>query len=161
MKSDGVIFLLENSTDYVFLLEQAFRKAQVFNPLRVARYGNEAILYLKGVGIYGDRVHYPVPQLVVLDLAIPDGSGLAVLGWIRRQPEFNAIPIIILVHSTQSKFLQDAFDKGANAYYGKREDLEGLARMIRSVEFTGEHVAKPQGGQAASAKTHARELEPV
>ncbi len=139
MKKDDVIFLLESSTDYLFLLEQSFRKAQVLNPLRIARYGNEAILYLKGVGVYGDRTHYPLPRLVILDLAIPDGSGLAVLGWIRRQSEFNSVPIVILVQSNQNRLLQEALDKGANAYYVKREDFEGLARMIKSIELTSDY----------------------
>src|SRR6187455_1809042 len=128
MKKDGVIFLLENSTDYLFCLDQAFRYAQVINPLRVARYGNEAILYLKGVGIYGDRIHYPLPNLIIIDLAIPDGSGMAVLGWVRRQSEFNKIPVIILVHPSQERYVQDAFDRGANAYYLKRDDLSALAQ---------------------------------
>lgn len=134
MKKDGVIFLLENSTEYLFLLDQGFRRSQIVNPLRVARYGNEAILYLKGVGIYSDRTHYPLPELIIIDLAVPDGSGLAVLGWIRRQTDFNNVPVIILVDPDQNKTLQDAFDRGANAYYIKRNDLDGLARMIRCLE---------------------------
>ncbi|HEX7861881.1 MAG TPA: response regulator [Verrucomicrobiae bacterium] len=138
MKKDGVIFLLENSTDYLFLMDQGFRRSQIVNPLRVARYGNEAILYLKGVGIYSDRTHYPLPGLIIIDLAVPDGSGLAVLGWIRRQEEFNNVPVIILVDPDQNKTLQDAFDRGANAYYIKRNDLDGLARMIRCLETVRE-----------------------
>jgi CheY-like chemotaxis protein len=138
MKKDGVIFLLENSTDYLFCLDQAFRTAEVMNPLRVARYGNEAILYLKGVGIYGDRTHYPLPSLIIIDLAIPDGSGMAVLGWIRRLPGFNEIPVIILVQPAQEKYVQDAFDRGANAYYLKRDDLAALAQMIRALELSRE-----------------------
>jgi CheY-like chemotaxis protein len=135
MNSSGVIFLLENSTDYLFLLDQAFRRAEVNNPLRVARYGNEAILYLKGVGIYADREHYPLPELILIDLAIPDGSGLAVLGWLRRQPELSRVPVIILVQAVQeNRMVQDAFDRGANAYYMKREDIEGLVRMIKSLD---------------------------
>lgn len=145
MKRDGVIFLLENSTEYLFLLDQAFRKSQLVNPLRVARYGNEAILYLKGVGIYSDRTHYPLPDLIILDLAVPDGSGMAVLGWIRRQPEFNHIPVVILIDSTKDKHVQEAFDKGANAYYIKRTDFDGLARMIPSLETFG--------GRRPSSKT--------
>ena len=135
MKKDGVIFLLENSTDYLFLLDQGFRSLQIFNPLRVARYGNEAILYLKGVGIYGDRSRYPVPDLIIIDLAVPDGSAMAVLGWIRRQPEFNQTPVVILIDPSSDKFVQDALDKGANAYYIKRHDFEAMARMIRSLEM--------------------------
>lgn len=130
--------MLENSTDYLFLVDQAFRHAQIANPMRVARYGNEAILYLKGVGIYNDRAHYPLPGLIIIDLAVPDGSGLAVLGWIRRQREFDHVPVIILVDTDQGKALQDAFDRGANAYYVKRDDFDGLARMIRCLETVRE-----------------------
>ena len=60
------------------------------------------------------------------------------LGWIRRQAEFNSVPVIILVDPDQNKTLQDAFDKGANAYYIKRDDFEGLARMIRCLETVRE-----------------------
>src|SRR6185436_16401127 len=106
MKKDGVIFLLENSTDYLFLLDQGFRKAQILNPLRVARYGNEAILYLKGVGIYGDRTRYPLPELIIIDLTIPDGSAMAVLGWVRRQREFSHVPVVILVDPAHENRVQ-------------------------------------------------------
>jgi CheY-like chemotaxis protein len=137
MKRDGVIFLLENSTDYLFLLDQGFRQAQIFNPLRVARYGNEAILYLKGVGIYGDRIRYPLPEMIIIDLTIPDGSAMAVLGWIRRQPNFSQVPVVILVDEAHDKMVQNAFDKGANAYYVKRDDFGAMAQMIRSLETVG------------------------
>src|SRR4051812_46025480 len=150
MKRDGVIFLLENSTDYLFSLDQAFRHAQVLNPLRIARYGNEAILYLKGVGIYADRSHYPLPDLIIIDLSIPDGSGLAVLGWIRRQASFNDVPVIILVDPTQDQFLQEAFDRGANAYYVKRDDFGGLAQMIRSLELIRDHRREPARAEATA-----------
>ena len=150
MKRDGVIFLLENSTEYLFLLDQGFRRSQIYNPLRVARYGNEAILYLKGVGIYSDRSHYPLPELIIIDLALPDGSGLAVLGWIRRQAEFDNVPVVILVDPDQDKTIQEAFDRGANAYYLKRDDFEGLARMVRSLETAnGTHRANPVRPQSA------------
>jgi DNA-binding response OmpR family regulator len=151
MKRDGVIFLLENSTDYLFQLDQGFRRSQIFNPLRVARYGNEAILYLKGVGIYSDRMHYPLPELIIIDLALPDGSGMAVLGWIRRQQEFNTVPVIILVGPGQNKTLQDAFDKGANAYYIKRDDFDGLARMVRCLEIVKDSKAADQTSSRAAA----------
>jgi hypothetical protein len=137
MQNEAVIFLLENSTDYLFLLDQAFRKGQVKNRLRVARYGNEAILYLKGVGIYGDRKQYPLPSIVVIDMAVPDGSGPAVLGWIRRQTGFDAVPIIILIHPSQNLFLKD-FEMSPNTYCAARDDFEGLVQLLKSFERTEE-----------------------
>ena len=61
-------------------------------------------------------------------------AGLPVLGWIRRQPEFNHVPVIILVDGADNKSVQQAFDRGANAYYLKRDDFEALARMVRGLE---------------------------
>jgi CheY-like chemotaxis protein len=136
MDDKRIIFLLENSTDYLFLLDQAFRNAKLNNPLRVARYGNEAILYLKGVGIYGNREQYPLPDIIILDLAIPDGSGAAVLGWIRRQPCLDHVPAIILVQSPEKKQTsRHALDQCENAYYADRDNIDGLVRMISALDL--------------------------
>jgi CheY-like chemotaxis protein len=96
MESSDIIFLIENDMAYISLLEEAFRKASIPSRLRLARYGNEAILYLKGVGIYGDRKTYPLPWVILLDTTNPDGSSAAVLSWIREQPEFAEVPILLL-----------------------------------------------------------------
>ena len=120
MKQSSVILLVENDKDYIYLLEQAFRKAEIRNPLRIARYGNEAVLYLRGVGIYSDRRNYPLPTLVILDLTNPDGSAMALLGWIRDHPDFTRVPILILAGPDQSEQVQNAFDRGANAFLVSR-----------------------------------------
>jgi DNA-binding response OmpR family regulator len=146
MQQSAVIFILENSTDYLFLLDQAFRRAEVRNPVKVARYGNEAILYLKGIGIYGDRKHYPLPQLILIDMSIADGSSLSVVGWIRRHPQFQQVPIVMLVHPTQQRYLQKALDLGANSYFVKRDDFDGLIEMIQRLELPTE--AKAENGEA-------------
>lgn len=147
MSNKGIIFLLENSTDYLFLLDQGFRGAKICNPLRVARYGNEAILYLKGVGIYADRAHYPLPELIVIDLAIPDGSALAVLGWIRRQTDFTEMPVI-LAHSEQDRSLQ-MFDKSSNTCCVQRDDVAGLIQMIRTLGLVKNYSVAQAGAGSA------------
>ena len=63
-----VILLIENDKDYIYLLEQAFRKADIRNALKIARYGNEAILYLKGIGIYQESEAVPDNKLAQRDL---------------------------------------------------------------------------------------------
>ena len=146
-----VILLIENDKDYIYLLEQAFRKADIRNALKIARYGNEAILYLKGIGIYQDRRSYPLPSLILLDMTNPDGSSMAVLGWVREQPHFDDVPIVILAHANQNSDVQSALDRGANAFIVKREHLSDLTSMINTIELVREpnprkHVA------AAAAK---------
>lgn len=135
MKQSSVILLVENDKDFIYLLEQAFRKAEVRNPLKIARYGNEAILYLRGVGIYGDREVYPLPAFIILDLTNPDGSSMALLGWIREQREFAEVPILVLAGLNQSAELQQAFDRGANAFLTKQRNLSELTRSLASLEL--------------------------
>ena len=135
MKHSSVILLVENDKDYIYLLEDAFRRAEIRNPLKIARYGNEAILYLRGVGIYNDRRTYPLPSIIVLDLANPDGSAIPLLGWIRDHPEYSRIPILVLAAEAQEREVQYAFDHGANAYIVKRKNLSELTSTLRSLEL--------------------------
>lgn len=153
MKESSVIFLVENNKDYIYLLEQAFRKANIRNPLKIARYGNEAILYLKGTGIYADRRTYPLPALMLLDMTNPDGSSMVLLGWIREQPEFAQMPIVILANPNQNEEVQKAFDLGANAYVVKRDNLDELARMIQTLELLSE---KPDFSKAEEVRGYLR-----
>jgi len=64
--------------------------------LSIARNSEEAILYLRGVGIYGDRHKHPLPKIVLLDCANPDSGDLEVLGWMRERPEFRRTPVVML-----------------------------------------------------------------
>ncbi|HVK57806.1 MAG TPA: response regulator, partial [Candidatus Kapabacteria bacterium] len=133
-----VILLVEYDKDFIYLLEQAFRKAEIRNPLKIARYGNEAILYLRGVGIYGDRESYPLPAFIILDLTNPDGSSMALLGWIREHADFSAVPILVLAGSEEDAQVQQAFDRGANAFIVKAKELSELTRAIVRLELFSE-----------------------
>jgi CheY-like chemotaxis protein len=129
---NAVVFVVENSADYMYLLEQAFRKAQAPMDLKIARYGNEAVLYLKGVGIYGNRDVYPLPKVVILDLDLPDGSPLAVLEWIRQQTELAGISVITTGFPGQKEMIEQARDLGALAWFPK-SDFPGLVNTVLSL----------------------------
>jgi CheY-like chemotaxis protein len=144
MKQSNVILLVENDKDFIYLLEQAFRKSDIRNPLKIARYGNEAILYLRGVGIYADRNSYPLPTCIILDLTNPDGSSMALLGWIREHKEFAHVPILVLAGTDQDNQVQQAFDRGANAFLRKWKELGDLTRAVASLELFTEARRVPQ-----------------
>lgn len=131
MLKQGIILLLENSTEYLFQLDQTFRSAELTQGLRVARYGNEAILYLKGIGIYGNREHYPLPNLIIIDLLIPDGSALAVYGWVRRNPEFAQVPIVLLNDPNRPRTVVQNFGGNNSTYELSLNDGEGLVQLIK------------------------------
>ena len=70
--------------------------ANGFPSLNIARNSEEAVLYLRGVGIYSDRSKSPLPSILILDCDNDDGSDLQVLSWVREQGEFRDLPIILL-----------------------------------------------------------------
>lgn len=64
--------------------------------LAIARNSQEAILYLRGVGIYGDRWRHPLPDVVLLDCENPNSADLEVLAWMRESESFRKTPVVLL-----------------------------------------------------------------
>src|SRR6266581_3958372 len=83
----SAILLVEDDEADILLLRRAFRKARIANYMVEVRDGQAAIQYLSGEGSYADRIRYPVPFLILLDLRLPKLSGFEVIAWMRDQPQ--------------------------------------------------------------------------
>lgn len=68
---------------------------------------------------------------IVLDLMLPDGSGLDILSEIRRAK--NDLPVILLTARDQVSDRIKGLDAGADDYVGKPFDLDELAARVRAV----------------------------
>src|SRR3979409_1477909 len=97
--TDFLVLLVEDDPDHVLLIQRAFGKANLVNPLRIVRDGEEAVAYLAGTDSYSDRSRHPLPSLILLDLKLPRKSGLEVLGWLREEPHLKFTPVVILSSS--------------------------------------------------------------
>lgn len=73
-----------------------------FLSLTVARNSEEAILYMRGVGIYQDRSRHPLPSVAILDSQNPESVDLEVLAWMRERHAFSALPVIFLCEESHS-----------------------------------------------------------
>ncbi len=134
--SQSVILLAEDEANDVFLMQRAFAKAKLINPVQVVSDGEMALSYLKGVGEFHDREKFPLPMLILLDLKLPRRSGLEVLAWIRDQePPIRRIPVVVLTSSKQSNDVNRAYELGANSYLVKPVAFEGLLDMVKALEM--------------------------
>jgi CheY-like chemotaxis protein len=134
MKKDSLILVAEDDENDVAFLRRAFTQAEVFNPMQMAGDGQLAIDYLSGVGRFADRIQYPLPGLVLLDLKMPRKTGLEVLTWIRSQEQFRGLPVIMLTSSVHPAEILEAYRNGANAFVTKpigTPERTELAKMIR------------------------------
>ena len=129
-----VILVVEDDPNDILLIQRAFAKARILNPLRTVSNGDEAVAYLAGEGIHADRENFPVPVLVLLDLKLPRRSGLEVLAWIRGQPGLKRLPVVVLTSSKESVDINRAYDLGANSYLVKPVGFDSLLELVKSLE---------------------------
>lgn len=94
---------------------------------------DQAMDYLRGRGIYGDRSRYPVPNLILLDLRMPRATGLEVLQWVRANAELGAVPVVVLSGSELSRDREAAYAAGANSYLLKPFSLGGLVDVVQRI----------------------------
>lgn len=134
MPTDFTILLVEDSPDDVLLIQRAFRKANLINPISVVDDGEKAIQYLSGAGAYADRASHPLPVLVLLDLKLPRKSGHEVLAWIKQHPSFKRIPVVVLTSSTETIDVNKAYDLGANSYLVKPVGFDDLFAMVKTLQ---------------------------
>lgn len=132
--SESTILVAEDDPDAAFLLRRALEKANVKNPIEVARDGQEAIDYLSNQGAYTDRERYRQPVLLLLDLKMPRRSGFEVLEWLRQQPGLKRLIVIVLTSSCQVTDINRAYDLGSNSYLVKPADFDTLIRMSRDID---------------------------
>lgn len=135
-----VILLAEDDPNDVFFMQRALAKAGVNVPLQVVKDGQEALDYLAGSGKYNNRVEFPLPSLVLLDLKMPFVSGFDVLAWIRLQPSLKDLPVVILTSSAEERDREKATELGAMAYCIKPPSRE-LVRQIADLLSSGKEKA--------------------
>jgi len=124
------VLYAEDEDNDAYLMQRAFTKAGVSNPLQVVVDGDEAIQYLSGTGQFSDRTRYPLPCLLLLDLNLPRQSGLEVLEWVRSQPSLQSMPVVILTSSSQDRDIGSAYSLGANGYLVKPPSSEKLIELV-------------------------------
>jgi CheY-like chemotaxis protein len=138
MIAGPAILLVEDDESDIIFLKRAFEKVGLPYPLRIAETGKKAVDYLSGVGPYADRAAYPMPTHILMDLKLPEKSGLEILEWIRTRPELQELKVTILTSSSEKRDLRRARELGAACYLVKPMSFSVLTDMTRGiVEWVG------------------------
>ncbi len=128
------ILIVEDNEDDLFTLKRALRKVGVGNPVDVARDGRKAIDYLAAHLDPSRPADSPPPLFVLLDLKLPYKNGFEVLEWIRAQPSFAELAVVMLTGSDEARDHQRAYALGARSYLVKPASADDLKRLFESLE---------------------------
>jgi CheY-like chemotaxis protein len=134
MSDQALVLLVEDNADDIALVRRALLKGKVVNPLQVVRSGEEALEYLVGTGRYANRVEYPLPELMLLDLKLPGIDGFQVLRWIRQQPGIKALRVVVLTSSNELHDATLAYKAGANSFLVKPIDFDEFVNVTNAIQ---------------------------
>jgi CheY-like chemotaxis protein len=125
------ILYLEDDDNDAFLFQRALKQAEIPNPLVIATDGDAALAYLSAT--LGNPAKNPTPSLVLLDLNMAGKSGFDVLNWIRRDPCFISVPVIVLTSSHHEGDILRAYTEHANGYLVKPNKPGELVAMVKAL----------------------------
>ena len=127
------ILLVEDNADDEALTLRALKRANISNPIVIARDGVEALDYLFGTGAHAGRDTRDVPQIVLLDLKLPRIDGLEVLRRVRADERTRLLPVVILTSSDEDRDRLKGYELGANSYVRKPVDFNQFAEAVRQL----------------------------
>ena len=81
-----------------------------------------------------------MPDVVILDVMMPDVSGLEVLKFMRRQPQLAKIPVIVVSAKSLPADIKTGMDAGASAYLTKPVGFLDLKQAVERVIADGRSV---------------------
>ncbi|CAN7342901.1 response regulator [Rhizobium sp. LjRoot30] len=135
MKATGqevTIVMIEDDEGHARLIEKNVRRAGVHNEIVPFTLGKKALDYILGESRDGE-VSKDRYLLVLLDLNLPDMSGIDILEQIKSNEHTRRLPVVVLTTTDDEREIQKCYDLGANVYITKPVDYEGFATAIRNL----------------------------
>ena len=129
------ILLADDDAGHVTLIKRAIRRADIDCTVDVVHNGAEAIDYLFGAGERADRQPGEIPDLMLLDLNMPEMNGRQVLQVLRNvgssQERLRLPPVVVLTSSDLDTDVNDSYSLGAKSFIRKSVDQGQFAQAVQ------------------------------
>ncbi|WP_375600172.1 response regulator [Devosia sp. Naph2] len=126
------IIMVEDDEGHARLIEKNIRRAGVANEIVPFTNGTDALAYLLGPDGTG-LVNKGRQLLVLLDLNLPDMTGIDILEKVKNNEHTRRSPVVVLTTTDDQREIQRCYDLGANVYITKPVDYEGFANAIKQL----------------------------
>lgn len=146
--SDGSvnIIMIEDDDGHARLIEKNIRRAGIANAIRHFVDGTTALDYLFNAA---DGPALNGPALILLDLNLPDMSGIDILGQIKADVRLRRTPVVVLTTTDDKIEIQRCYDLGANVYITKPVNYESFAKAIQQLGLFLSVIQVPEVGDGA------------
>lgn len=123
------ILLVEDNYEDAAVTKRVLSHNKLNNDLVMAASGKEALAVLQ------NKNKADLPQLILLDINLPDISGIDLLTHIKKDKNLSNIPVVILTGSNVNQDIQKSYDLGADSYLVKPISNDALMLVIEKLFY--------------------------
>src|ERR1700741_997847 len=132
MNTPVTIIMIEDDEGHARLIERNIRRSGVNNEIVPFRNGTDAVRYLFGKDGSGvEREGQAL--LILLDLNLPDMTGIEILRQIKANKHLKSAPVVVLTTTDDSQEIKRCYELGCNVYITKPVNYESFANAIRQL----------------------------
>lgn len=132
MNRPVTIIMIEDDEGHARLIERNIRRSGVNNEIIPFTNGTDAVNYLLGKDRKGAE-HKGEALLILLDLNLPDMTGIDILRQVKENPRLKCAPVVVLTTTDDSQEIKRCYELGCNVYITKPVNYESFANAIRQL----------------------------
>ena len=132
MATPVVIVMIEDDEGHARLIERNIRRSGVNNEIKPFSDGTSAMKYLLGRDGSGID-HKGQALLILLDLNLPDMTGIEILRQVKENKYLKSTPVVVLTTTDDSQEIKRCYELGCNVYITKPVNYESFANAIRQL----------------------------
>jgi len=150
------ILVVDDDEADLDLFAKAVRRSGLAVRVQTLTAGRQAIDYLEAKGKYSERSLHPLPDIIVLDLQMPQMNGFDFLAWRKASSLFATIPVVIFSGSQDQNEIKRVFELGADKHILKPDEFEGWAEAVQQIwdfatKATRSPLVRDRSGSAMQA----------
>ncbi|MBD0269526.1 MAG: response regulator [Cyanobacteria bacterium Co-bin8] len=126
-----LVLVIDHHPEHVRVIDQALNESSGQYELVAIAEVAQALSFLNRQGAYTDA---PRPDLILLDLDLPEKNGWEVLTAIKAAPHLRRIPIVVLTLADSEADVFDSYAMQGNCYVVKSADLNQLYHLVKRIE---------------------------
>jgi CheY-like chemotaxis protein len=124
------ILIVDTGADDRFLIVEAVKRVGLGLSAQSVAGEEEAIAYLHGDGIFAERLIFPYPSLVIIQLDMSAVHGFSVLLHLRQNPPSQFLPVLMLSNSDDPGHMRTAYRLGATSYCITPQNCAGILPIL-------------------------------
>jgi CheY-like chemotaxis protein len=132
MTAPVTIIMIEDDEGHARLIERNIRRSGVNNEIVPFTNGTDAITYLFGTDGSG-LAQKGRALLIVLDLNLPDMTGIEILRQLKENKYLKSTPVVVLTTTDDVQEIKRCYELGCSVYITKPVNYESFANAIRQL----------------------------